>query len=397
MTYKNIIKEIEKVFLLSPILVFMTTAFTVPDAKSLISRLVPIVVIYCLLKYRGEIKKNVANKNLRLFFIVSAVFVIYGATLSFFRGEEFGPYRTILTSVIYLAAIPWQKFQSRHLFLACVLGGISSGTYALYATQVLEQQRAGEVVNPIPFALFCLICSIFLINTIITKKQKWSYQALYIIGLIFSLIAIVLSGVRGIWIATPLTFIIFFIFQESLSKKFRVNMVVLFCVFTFCFFYIFQESINKRISISVYEYNEIMNGNLNTSIGYRLGMWSIGLKWIKESPIIGIGTNSIIPRAQNADISDGVRYFLRAHFHNQFIDTTVRNGILGLFVFLFWFISLPYLLIKLLQTNQKTFVFSALTAILIASLTDVPFHHTHIMYAYTLLFGALLCITVRER
>jgi O-antigen ligase len=115
-------------------------------------------------------------------------------------------------------------------------------------------------------------------------------------------------------------------------------------------------------------------GKYDTSVGYRLAVWDVGLHGIAEKPLFGHGTG--IPESYFGKTvmtyRDGMyknlpKYLETSHYHNDWIEIGMHLGALGLLAFGFflwsWF-----------QTF-KTYRFSALGAALmcfvfISGLTD---------------------------
>lgn len=108
------------------------------------------------------------------------------------------------------------------------------------------------------------------------------------------------------------------------------------------------------------------------SWGHRLGYTIVGLKILKENPLIGRGINDItrpIKEAYKAEPKYFIGENLR-HFHNEHINILVAAGIVGYSLLLYFF----FLLFKLNINNKKIHVFKN-TTIVILLLTMIGEHY----------------------
>lgn len=69
-----------------------------------------------------------------------------------------------------------------------------------------------------------------------------------------------------------------------------------------------------------------------------------------------------------------------AHYHNQYIDKLVKNGVVGLVLFLSLLLTPLWLCSK--EHYAKYITISLCTLLAIASLTDVPFNHGQTLFIY---------------
>ncbi|EGR2519753.1 ligase, partial [Vibrio cholerae] len=62
------IENLESLFFLSPLAILLMAIFNFPDTKFILSRLIPVVCLYGMIKYGKEIKDNY-NSQLKSFLI----------------------------------------------------------------------------------------------------------------------------------------------------------------------------------------------------------------------------------------------------------------------------------------------------------------------------------------
>lgn len=106
--------------------------------------------------------QKLGQPNAKALLVTSFAALIYFTFMHITRGDEFGFSRTLLTCLIYILLVPWNRIGAaslRYLLLgAAIFCGINAG-YEYFAMSI---QRVGIATNPIPYALFC--ATLFLIS-----------------------------------------------------------------------------------------------------------------------------------------------------------------------------------------------------------------------------------------
>lgn len=390
-----IISNVEMFFLTSPFVWAMFGVFNFPDGKSFLSRLIPVVVLYCLFRFKGEWRNNLRKYTFRIFSVANIILFIYFTLQHIIYNETFSFARTLLLVQIYLSVLPWRKVKISNLTVVIAVAGIATGVSAIYEIVFLNISRAGYLAsNPIPYATFSAIllvsCLFFLLTL---KSTKW-VNFVYSIGALGAMVAIVLSGTRGIWLAVLVTLLLLIVpLLRQATPKTIITTVAAVLLITSSSFYAIGDKLTMRYQQTIAEFNKMTNNNMDTSIGIRLQLWERGWSYIKESPLLGASTSGYLQKIVEDKNSGLITYtaapLANAHFHNQYIDTLVRTGIIGLFFILSW-ILLPVWLSYKKQLQLKNWVLACTAIILVAGLTDVPFHHTHVIYTYTMLMGVIL-------
>lgn len=396
-------KRAENLFLLSPLIWLCIATFNFPDAKSVLSRLIPIVVAYCLFQFKGEWKKNLKNKNFVTFTLVSVAAFLFFTAQHLVRGETFSFSRTLLLSYLYLVFVPWQRFTLNHLFTILALGGISMGIGSVVETQILQiSSRAGYAFNPIPYSTFAAtILMACLLNLLMPLEKSRTEKALLIAGILGAELAVILSGTRGVWLALIATFILLaFIKLPAVRRKNIIVAAMFILSIGFAGTLTLSQDSGSRYDQTSAELDAISKKNMDTSIGIRLQLWMRGWEYIQQSPLLGLGTEGYFSEIQkdknSGEITKKAAPLADAHFHNQYIDTMVRAGAMGLIILLSWMNISAIKSIHLAMPTSSVIVATALIFIF-AGATDVPFHHSHLVYAYTLITGLLLILLPSPR
>lgn len=387
---------LEQLFLLSPFIWLMIGVFSVPGGKSILSKLIPLVAVYCLVRFRGEWRINFSNPAFKAYSIANAIIFIFVALHHLIGGEEFSFARTLLTVQIYLTVLPWRNISLRSITAIIAIGGIAVGISAIYEIEVLNLSRAGLfAINPIPYSAFASIILLSCLYAFFIVPTNRYSSTLYTLGSLGSITAIILSGTRGAWLAVIVILLMLVLpLVRTLTAKKLVLALIAGSIFIGVGIYAANDILMKRYQETQSEFNNIKNNNMSTSVGMRFQMWERGLSYIEEHPIMGMGTNNYISQTeqdkQNGLITVGTVVHIQAHFHNQYIDTLIRTGVIGLIILLAWILLPAWLLHKNKNYQLRNWALSCVIIILIAGITDVPFHHTHIVYLYSMLMGIML-------
>lgn len=380
---KNLVQQLEKAFLFSPVFLVLISIFNFTDTKFLVSRVAVIVSVYSIIRYRQCIKSNFNQYNFKKFFLASILVFAYFSIMHVWRGDNFGLPRTLLTCLIYLSVVPWSKFSKAWIYNTIIFSAYVCGINALFEHYYLNVTRVGMATNPIPYALYCSFLSL---SSLALTKQYTSriIQGLCITGFVLSLWALILTDTRGVWIAYPI--VMMFVIYRSFNALSFMKLGALTLIGLNVVYFSFKPIINERIDRTVAEFNSISEGNYQTSIGARLDLWKLGADvWI-DMPIIGVG--DVVLEGSISEVPNRFAY-QQSHLHNQYIDILARYGSVGLLIMMVWFFY-PIRFSK----DQKQKEDSVITLVLvmlafIAGLSDVPFHHTHIVYLFTLVSGLL--------
>ncbi|ENM5834612.1 O-antigen ligase family protein [Vibrio metoecus] len=386
------IAKLESAFFLSPLAILLMAIFNVPDTKFILSRLIPVVCLYGLIRYGREIKDNY-NSQLKSFLIFGFGVVVVYSIYHVIRGDGFSLARTLITSLVYLIFVPWKKINPKVVYYIIAIAAIVCGLNAFYERYSLNIYRVGIATNPIPYALYLsflvLSCLYLLLNS-----QSKALKILASIGGVLSLAAIIMTDVRGVILFLPVTIIYLVITTIKPIWKYYIASILSIILLSGVFYTIFQPKINARIVQTQNEIALIKQGNLTSSIGIRLDLWMYGVDIIAQNPFFGVGDSDLqdsLSRMTNRGAA------IQPHLHNQYLDFLARYGIVGTLVIFLFCLAL------VLNFNNSGFEYignplvnSMLVMLIFAGLTDVPLHHTHIIYLLTILCGLLIRFSERN-
>lgn len=224
------------------------------------------------------------------------------------------------------------------LIISCgaIIAGLLSITQVSWATGWPTGMRAYGDNGAIIFGGISL-CMAFIALTGINYYTRKRIAILFIIPVCLGLLAMILSGSRGVWVSLP--FIILTVFwsfarKYSIQKKIFVMLMLLIIPVVLLQF----PATQKRVTIANTQFQDYFQSEnnpgagTNTSVGLRLEIWRIMLQTVKENPWFGVGIGGFKAERQryfeNNEITDTVNRL--PHSHNQYLDIAVYSGILGL-------------------------------------------------------------------
>ncbi|CAB1259387.1 O-antigen ligase family protein [Vibrio cholerae] len=385
------IKSLESLFFLSPLAILLMAIFNVPDTKFILSRLIPVVCLYGLIKYGKEIKVNY-NSQLKSFLIFGFGVVMVYSIYHVIRGDGFSLARTLIASLAYLIFVPWKNINPKVVYYIIAIAAIVCGLNAFYERYVLNIYRVGISTNPIPYALYVSFLVLSCVYLLLISQSK-TLKLLASIGGLLSLSAIIMTYVRGVIFFLPVAIIYLVITTIKPIWKYYIASILSIILLLGVFYTIFQQEINARIVQTQNEIALIKQGNLTSSIGIRLDLWMHGVDIIAQNPLFGVGDSGLqdsISQMTNPGAA------IQPHLHNQYLDLLARYGIVGTLVIFLFCLAL------VLNLNNSGFEYignplvnSMLMMLIFAGLTDVPLHHTHLIYLLTILCGLLIRFSER--
>lgn len=335
--------------------------------------------------YRNEFKKHTCVSLHQPFHILLWVFTLFTLAQSFLHGVSSREIRILLCLSLIALYFPFRRMPTLYYQIIVVFGGITIFANSLYFNIFLETNRWAGVINPIPYAGIAALLGLLLIHFSIHSNTIRHKLVFGFIALL-PIISLVLTESRGVWLA----FIgaLFFLFWGKF--KFNVKKIIVIGIPLFCVAFLLSGNlIEQRIAKTQYEIEQIQQGNMNTSIGLRFQMWKAALQLSKGHLIIGLGTDhfdGLEQLYQEKKISKTLYEYHPPHYHNQFIDSVVKSGLIGLF-FLLLLLLLPLYLVRHADKRTKNIVLSVVALYVVMGLTDAPFYNgqTFILYILTML------------
>ena len=210
--------------------------------------------------------------------------------------------------------------------------------------------------------------AIFITFYQIITDIKW--RNLWILGLLFLLVSLLLLSSRIFLIAFTIVFSVSFLNWAKAYGIFGIRgLKIVVCFFMFIGLLFLMPITNSRINDAVVELKNVLGNDIQKQTNARVFLWRYGVDLISEKPILGYGVGDAkmalgsALESCEAEFWDGQRNIpiqnKNYNFHNQFMQTWAEVGIFGFFALLFIMIH-PFLL---KNTHPLFLIFVALTFI----------------------------------
>ncbi|GHA43909.1 O-antigen ligase family protein [Photobacterium aphoticum] len=330
-------------------------------------------------------KSNIKNDKFLWVLLATTGYALFSYH---YHGLSSRELRALLTASLFLVFFP-HHLLNRYLHVLLLIGSLSSLGFAFYWGVYLGVDRGLWDINAIPQATMSAALGLLsLVSALYLSNPK---RTICLLAFFLSTAAVLISQTRGIWLSYFVLIALFIIFQIRhvlTSKKGLLACVAILIAGGFSL----HPIVEKRIGETQYEISQIMNGNLNTSIGLRLQMWALAPKIIDDNWLLGLGEEhkqKFNELYQQGSVSQALKHLNPAHYHNQYIDKIIKGGVVGLSLFI------ALLIIPLLSLTKSTYMHRYILVALvllyaIASLTDVPFNHAQPLLLYMILVSCLM-------
>nr|WP_255199176.1 O-antigen ligase family protein [Vibrio sp. 05-20-BW147] len=224
---------------------------------------------------------------------------------------------------------------------------------------------------------FCLTAS--------KKKEQWLYFGA---GTLFAF-SLNLSESRGPLLSmliTGLCIVIFLCFSKRCKHKQAIIVFVTFLIFSTANSQLLQRVFYKSEMLQTSSLASSTSG-AEKNVQARFDMWKQGVLLLQEQFPNGYG-NETTSLMNNMLDEKGISYFNGVnfqHFHNQYIDYSVRYGFLGI-IFVILLFSFPFYFALKHRTDNTYILAIASLVYAINSLTDVPLSHKPTLAFFLFMF-----------
>lgn len=363
--------------------------------------------LYILLVWRfliGHERVRSLPKSLLLF----AAFYILSFIISAFLSENkslivaaFKDHRVFfLAGLLFIAPLSdrLRKYALILFFISAIFGGLI-GTmqyFALFPNTIPYQRPQGLGENSIIYATqLALACGIGILIFVfkevdLVKAKKELF--LVLITIAFTLLGILFSQSRGVWLALFAACSVSLFFYDRL----KAAIFLFFTIATLILIFASNGPLKHRaVSIAASVVNPQTDPD---STGIRLKLWKGSLLIFQESPMLGTGVGdfrSDINRLIHTKKIDEILDPPRGNAHSTFFHTLATQGIVGIFLLLGLYTSVISFAIREIRTTVGPggYIILLMTIVLIVGGLTVPYlggiGMNVVLAEYCFLFGLL--------
>ena len=227
----------------------------------------------------------------------------------------------------------WSISQKTTLVRIIVLSSLAACFVALLLAVIQQywigMRAKGGAGNAIVFAQVLSLAVMVCVAGALSGIER--HRNALICAALCGTVAIVYSGTRIVWLSLPIAGIaVLLINQQRLRGRNAVRLLLLLLAVAVVIAAVGFQTISGRLDFLRSDWEALgAQGNYDTSLGFRVALWDIGLKAFRETPLFGHGVG-----ATQTLIKQGFRdqFGMDAgfnHFHNGFLTALVQAGILG--------------------------------------------------------------------
>lgn len=264
------------------------------------------------------------------------------------NAKKLGRYARFLLVIPLYYLLRYVRIPQQAFWYGMAIGAIVAGLTAIdqsfsHGTSIMAGPRASGSVNPIIFGNLSLLMAIISVAGMpyFWGQRRWLI-ALPVLAAAMGLLASLLSGSRGGWLALPATGLLFIMFWRKQIKawQFFIAGIALTIIATTAYFTP-QLGIQGRIDSAVLGTKEYFQNHVATSsAGERLDMWKAAWFVFRNHPIFGAGPSGYLKEKQ-ALIDSGIivpNVSSYSHPHNEYLAALAYRGLIGLLALLLIFL-----------------------------------------------------------
>ncbi|EPI8560976.1 O-antigen ligase family protein [Vibrio fluvialis] len=376
-------KNLSEVILLLPF-AFSFALMIWFEGASKVLVITTIISLLCfIISFRNRLKSTVIDNLRQPFHILIWVFTLFIFVQSFLHGVSSREIRTLLCLSVVALYFPFRAIQFSYYQVLIFIGCCTIFSNSVYLYSIVGTGRWSGVINPIPYAGIAAVLSLLSIHFSLNSKTI-KLRFLFVLSSILPIISLLITESRGVWLAFSCALLVLLLNKFTL-KKIIILLTLLFSVALM----LSSNFIDQRITQTRYEFEQLQQGNMNTSFGLRIQMWQAAAKLSEGNWLLGLGNehfDKLELLYKQKKISKTLYDYHPPHYHNQFVDSVVKYGLFGL-SFLLLLLFTPLYLIRYSDKKVKSIVCSVTMLYVIMGLSDAPFYNgqTFILYVFTML------------
>ena len=397
------------------ILLFPVLSLSVRHWLSGIYSLLALIALFVVFKKPHHLYKE--EKILFVLFTLLLLSFMISASLNGWSDNSIRRLGTVLKYLLFFPLyllIRQFKDLSSFLFVGIIIGGVVLGLQALIDVFYNGLEQGWGIYGPIIFGdLSILFFSITLIILFFSPEHsKTTY--LLIISLIFSALAVFLSGSRNAWLASIISIVVIPFLCYRFIKYKRAILVILPILLIAGSASLFTNSMQTRLHSAYDEFRTYITKGAprnisiyDNSVGFRLEQWRVATHITQDAFFFGYGGGNAgkhvsryaekglaHPDLINPDTEKGI-----GGLHSTYFETLINEGIIGLVILLAFLIYPIYIFF---QTRNDGPLISTIGIIFIINymifgISENPFVHDNFSSVYLILLSVFFSEAIRNK
>lgn len=312
--------------------------------------------------------KNYKNFFFEKWVIIFFIFITYTSFISFFSQDQLASLRSSVSQlrfilfVIFLSLLRIDKYILKKIinFTMLIIIFVCFDVFYQYFyghdifgfepgdPKIVPDRLSGPFNQELIVGAYIYYISIPLISHYFYNFKKKILVKKFAILLFSCLVffTVLISGERMAFILFSASLLIILIINFNYKK-------VLFFLTVFCLLTTLIFNLNKSVNNRVVDFFKDIS-NFQNSNHYKLFASAVGI-W-KDHPLIGTGLKNfrVVCDQKKINYITKENYICSTHPHNTYFELLVETGLIGIFIFLFFFITLvKNILIKFSHIDQN--------------------------------------------
>ncbi|MDP1933933.1 O-antigen ligase [Nitrosomonas sp.] len=299
---------------------------------------------------------------------------------------------------ILLIFIPFYSLLNRER-LPWAIGGLAAGYLGVLFVGVYQWFAMGAQGIPLvgmsylSFSAMLGVGAIMAVGFVEMSRSKKLGILLWIVAIALIFIQFHQNG-RILLLATLIAVVLMAFLRYKIEIRKFIGILISFLIVATIFAYsspVFQDRLSQVKS----DIELLQRGNYNSSLGYRLAMWDVGLHAIAERPLSGYGTgtperyfDNTILTYKNGLYKDLPEFQKTFHYHNDWIEIGMHIGVPGMLALLFlywgWYQAFKRSRIAILGAGLVSYI-------ILAGLTDAFIIFSRTPVLLLLITGIVMC------
>lgn len=299
---------------------------------------------------------------------------------------------------ILLIFIPFYSLLNRER-LPWAIGGLAAGYLGVLFVGVYQWFAMGAQGIPLvgmsylSFSAMLGVGAIMAVGFVEMSRSKKLGILLWIVAIALIFIQFHQNG-RILLLATLIAVVLMAFLRYKIEIIKFIGILISFLIVATIFAYsspVFQDRLSQVKS----DIELLQRGNYNSSLGYRLAMWDVGLHAIAERPLSGYGTgtperyfDNTILTYKNGLYKDLPEFQKTFHYHNDWIEIGMHIGVPGMLALLFlywgWYQAFKRSRIAILGAGLVSYI-------ILAGLTDAFIIFSRTPVLLLLITGIVMC------
>ena len=260
------------------------------------------------------------------------------------------PLRALLAVPVLLLLLAYPP-RAEAWWAGVAVGAIAGTILSIWQFMVLDMPRPlAATSNAIHYGNISILLGMLAmcgLDWASMQPRRWLWRAAMLLGCLAGIIGSIISGSRGGWIALPVC-LIFFVIHHSRrhGKRYLVIGLLALAGLSTVAYVLPHSTVKERITLGISNIHTFENrGEVDTSIGQRIEMWRTAIDMSQQRPWTGLGRNGYMEQKSMLVDEGKANVAIRRHTnaHNDYLDTLVKRGIIGVMALLALFL-VPLLL-----------------------------------------------------